>query len=92
MKTPSPEKTLEKLAKQMAAKTRNDNLDDPTSPGFIRLMMYSCMFLAASSQCKGVPCDKCKATQVIENGLKKHPELLPDYEAMKDIRKKGVPF
>lgn len=90
MKKTSPEKMLEKLAKQMAEMTDNDDLNDPTSPGFIRLMLYSCAFFAASSQCTGVPCDKCKATQVIENGLKKHPEFIPNYKALKEIRKKGA--
>lgn len=79
---------LEKVAREIAEKFGNESLDDPESVGFIRFMMYSCLFFHATAQCGSVPCQKCKAGIVIENGLEKHQELYEEYCSWKAIRSK----
>lgn len=80
---------LKKIAEELALKCRNETLEDPESIGFIRFMMYSCLFFSATGQCGGVPCWECKATKIIERGLNKYPELVPEYNALKKARGEG---
>lgn len=77
---------IDKIAKEIANKIGNDALNDPKSPSFIRFMMYSCAFFSATGQCGGVSCKDCKATKVIENGLKFNPEMKDEYETLKRTR------
>lgn len=76
---------LKKIAAEISKNTGSEALEDPESPGFTRFMMYSCLFFHASGQCGGVPCSECRATKVIEQGVKKHPELTPEYEMLKEV-------
>lgn len=79
-------KNLDEIAEELAKQSGNEALEDPGSTGFIRFMMYSCLFFRATGQCGGVPCRECKATKIIEQGLSKHPELAPEYDAWKKAR------
>lgn len=83
---------LDKIAKELAKQYGNEDMEDPESTGFIRFMMFSCLFFRATGQCGGVPCRECKATKVIEHGLNKHPELAPEYDALKKARGENENF
>ena len=80
--------TMQDIAKLLAKETGNEALEDEKSIGFVRFMMYSCAFFSATGQCGGVQCKNCKATKVIENGLKFNPEMKDEYETLKRTRQK----
>lgn len=86
MKRNNHKSELYKIAELLSKQCGNEALEDQESTGFIRFMMYSCLFFRATGQCGGVPCSDCKATKVIEHGLSKHPELAPEYDALKKAR------
>lgn len=86
MKPNSCKNELNKISKELAKKCDNEALEDQYSPGFIRFMMFSCLFFSATGQCGSVPCRECKATKVIEQGIEKHPELAPEYNELKKAR------
>ena len=78
--------SMQKLAKDLAARFGNDDMDDETSVGFVRFILYSCVFFAAVYECgeKG-RCPHCKAEAVIMRGVEEHPELQPEVQARNDV-------
>ena len=78
-------KKLDQIAHELAKNCSNETLENPESIGFIRFMMFSCLFFHATGQCGGVPCENCKATRIILNGITKHPELKEEYDKLQNI-------
>lgn len=78
--------TMQDIAKLLAKKTGNESLEDENSIGFVRFMMYSCVFFCAVYDCarKG-RCTNCKAEMIIRKGAATHPELKDEISSRDNI-------
>lgn len=77
---------MQDIAKLLAKKTGNEALEDEKSIGFVRFMMYSCVFFCAVYDCahKG-RCANCQAEMIIRQGAATHSELAEEIRSRDNI-------